>query len=134
MRIWYSVKGRLSIVWFYTIMTFMLSSMSKPPEQLPNMFEIPGFDLIMHFIEYGILAYLIMKYYEINEKSITFFVQALRTVLFCGIIGGLNEFWQLRTPGRDFSLMDGIVNILGALVVVFVYRFHQIHKFTENSK
>jgi len=129
-----SARFRLVIVWLFTVMTFVLSSMSKSPVRLPGMFSIPGFDLILHFIEYGILAYLIMKYYEVSEKSISFLRKALITVMFCGVMGGLNELWQIRIPGRTFSLADEIVNIFGALVVVSVFRFNQVHSFVEDKK
>lgn len=133
MSIWLSARFRLVIVWLYTAMTFVLSSISKPPERLPDMFSISGFDLILHFIEYGILAYMIMKYFEVSEKRLSIFNRALIAVLFCGVMGGLNELWQIRVPNRTFSLADEIVNIFGALVVVLTYRLHQLYRFSKNN-
>ncbi|NQU05108.1 MAG: VanZ family protein [Calditrichaeota bacterium] len=97
------------------------------------MFDIPGFDLILHFIEYGILAYLIMMYFEVSQKRLSIFNRALITVIFCGVIGGLNELWQTRIPGRTFELADEIVNVLGALVVVLTYRLRQLYRFSKNN-
>jgi len=128
-----SARFRFSIVWLYTAMTFALSSISKPPVRVPGMFDIPGFDLILHFIEYGILAYLIMMYFEVSQKRLSIFNRALITVIFCGVIGGLNELWQTRIPGRTFELADEIVNVLGALVVVLTYRLRQLYRFSKNN-
>jgi VanZ family protein len=107
--------------------------MSKSPVKLPGFFNIPRFDLILHFIEYGMLAYLVISYFEVSPKCLSFFNRALITVIFCGVIGGLNELWQIHVPNRTLSLADEVVNILGALVVVLVFRFNRVHKFRENK-
>ncbi|MDP8238696.1 MAG: VanZ family protein [Candidatus Hatepunaea meridiana] len=116
-------KVWLFLVLSYTLTTFGVSSI-KNTSFIPDL-RIVRFDLVLHFIEYGILAWLILRYLDTINQLSPWIRQATLVVIFCGVVGGLNELWQLHIPGRFPSVVDGIANVLGAVVVVFLYRLRK---------
>ncbi|MDP8229157.1 MAG: VanZ family protein [Candidatus Electryoneaceae bacterium] len=113
----------LASVIVYTIFTLIVSSVSEW-EFLPFLSAgislLPTFryDLILHLIEYAILAWLILRYLHVSDR-IGHKLALLGTIIFCGIIGGLNELWQMHIPNRTVGIDDAIANIVGAVVIVW---------------
>ena len=71
-----------------------------------------GFDKIEHFFAYFLLALLI--FLASKKACLSFFM--------AGIYGFLIEALQFTLPYRSFSVLDALVNFLGA-AVLFVYIF-----------
>ncbi|OGR27406.1 MAG: hypothetical protein A2139_14635 [Desulfobacca sp. RBG_16_60_12] len=111
----------LVIIAVYIAMTFVLSSFSVGP-----VFKFPfwrRWDLLAHFIEYGLLAWLILRYHLSRAEPARWAWPAWSAVLWSGGVGGLNELWQLHTPGRLSSVSDFAANLAGALVVVWLSHY-----------
>jgi len=72
---------------------------------------IPGFDKLLHFFGFFILAILLLltfKYYRLSNSYASVFLIALG-------IGILIEYVQLSIPGRDFSVADILADVLGII-------------------
>ncbi len=101
----------------YTVSTFVLSSFSTLPR-----FLMLGhhFDWVLHAIEYGILAILVVNYVHAGGW-ISYRGAPVATVIFCGLVGGANEWYQMFVPHRSAELGDEIANIIGAILFLTVY-------------
>lgn len=116
----------LSII--YIIATFSLSSIS-------NFFfvkslhidKISRYDLFVHFVEYALLAWLILRYLHLNGSLFVKGWIKWIPLSICAVIGALNEFWQMRIPNRSPSFDDAIANLLGAFLITIIY----LWKFTK---
>jgi len=98
----------------YIVGIFILSAI--PGTSLPNQL-FPQWDKLVHFVEYFILGFLVVKNVETVKPSM-FIV-----LILAGIgIAGLDETWQSFQPGRDSSfldmLADGIGYICGSFLAV----------------
>jgi len=111
----------LSITVAITIGTFGLSSLSSVPVSATHWWKHS--DWVFHALEYGILAWCLLMYFY--EKKFTLkqtLLAYLSALLFVGIVGGLNEWWQGHVPHRSPSWSDEAANLLGALL--FIGLFH----------
>lgn len=100
----------LIAVSIYSLATFGLSLVAKVPPMLPDKYH---FDKVLHAVEYGILAYLCIKYAEtaLRSHGRTLLMGA---ILFSTGIGGLNEIIQMFVPLRSASWGDAVANLVGA--------------------
>ncbi len=87
----------------YAGLIFYLSAQSS--------FPVPGrlwdFDKVIHFIEYGVFAVLLMR--ATGSPPISLLIAAL--------YGVSDELHQSFTPGRDCSAFDALADCIGAGVV-----------------
>lgn len=70
-----------------------------------------GFDKVLHFFGFFILAVLLLltfKYYRLSNRFASVFLIALG-------IGILIESVQIGIPGRDFELLDILADVLGII-------------------
>ena len=82
-------------------------------------------DGILHAIEYGLLAWCtLMYFYEIRFTAKQKRKAYIGAFLFSGIIGGLNELWQMHVPHRGLSGSDIVANLIGA--ALFIGLFHLV--------
>ncbi len=79
---------------------------SLPSSSLPT--GIP--DFIPHGIEYAILGFFFIQVFAAPRRPA---ILAL-ALLLLGLLGLLDEWHQLSTPGRVFSLLDVLYDTLGA--------------------
>lgn len=112
-----------ALVACFTISTFLLSSIGNTSFKLPR---ITNFDLLLHAIEYGLLAYLLLRWLDATDRLTPWWRTVAVTLLFCGIVGGLNELLQSQVPGRYPSVLDAIANIFGAAVVITVFQLRNL--------
>ncbi len=99
-------------------LALILALSSIPAQSMPPL-AILTFDKGIHFIEYGILGYLVGRYLYSVNKSILF------GILFCALFGAFDETWQFFIPGRISSVYDWIADALGSasgLVLAFKTR------------
>jgi len=123
-------KYWLWIILFYTILTFILSSIATPPAFLVRKYHL---DWWMHGIEYGILAALLMKYFSYRHFIRKETYATVTTMLFCGVVGGLNEALQAFVPFRYPSVADEIANLVGAAVFICLYFAFRPVRAVKNS-
>ena len=115
-----AAAGWIALVLIYTLLTFVLSSLQTP--SLFPTFQIYRIDLLLHAVEYGILAWLMLNATKSLKMSESWQGVFIFILLYCGIIGGLNELWQSRAPGRYPSLSDMVANVVGTIIVLLVFR------------
>lgn len=89
------------------------------PEALP---VFPGFDKIMHFVEYFILGYLISRALYVVHPSSFAFRNVPCTAVAIGVLYGISDEWhQSFVPGRDASIFDLLFDALGVFMAVFFF-------------
>jgi len=108
----------LWITVIYTITTFIGSSVSKPPAFLVQKYRL---DLWLHGIQYGLLALFVINYLSVGKPRNKIAGPATTTLLFCGIVGGLNEIFQVYVPNRFPSFSDEAANLIGAAIFIGLY-------------
>jgi VanZ family protein len=108
------VRRRLSL-WappvLYAALIFYLSSRSS--------FPVPGvvwdFDKVIHFIEYGGFAFLLLRASG----------NPLVSLLIASLYGVSDEVHQAFVPGRDSSVFDALADTIGAGVTCAVWYVKQ---------
>jgi VanZ family protein len=98
---------------------FFISHQPGDSFELP---EIINLDKLLHGIAYGVLAATVLYAtpLKLRKKSLSFTaVLAMSTCLLYGIS---DEFHQSFIPGRYPSIWDIIADLLGAALVVWLWR------------
>ena len=98
------------ILIIYIILLFLGASVIK----LGEVSDSPGFDKALHFIGFFILTILLLltfEHYKLNNKHIAIFLIALG-------LGIIIEVVQLGIPGREFSLLDLLVDVVGIILAL----------------
>jgi VanZ family protein len=94
---------------------------SLPASSLPT--GIP--DFIPHGIEYALLGFFFIQVFFAPLRPATLAL----AFLLLALLGLLDEWHQLSTPGRVFSLLDVLYDGLGAsLGLVIYWFFHRINR------
>ena len=74
----------------------------------------------VHFLEYGLLAYLVIRALRVSNRSLGQYLNALLLVSLAGII---DECIQGQLPNRVGELRDVYTNILSAALALLWYRY-----------
>ncbi len=143
MKINFKRVGWTSITIIYVVFTFIISRIPNSALPFKLSYKLIGIrtDWLLHFVEYGILAFLlyctILTWTILNHKvSIRFII----IWLLSGAIGAVNELLQKATPGREPAFDDILANLLGAafaLSIVYVFKYlylFQARKFQTNIR
>jgi len=78
-----------------------------------------GFDKKMHFIEYGLLTFLL---YDVLRGRISGRALYPATLLIVALLGSIDEGIQYFVPGRSFDLADLLSNVYaGLLMLVMIF-------------
>jgi len=86
---------------------------SQPSEDLPGLFAIPHLDKVAHLIEYAVLGLALARPLGRTLRGPWFGVAVAAIGLLYGIS---DEIHQISVPGRDFSIVDMAVDLVGAAV------------------
>ncbi len=112
-----------AIAWSATgLVTLVLAVLidATGPQKMENLF--PDMDKIVHFLTFGLMAYLCVNLLYEAELVDPLFLP-LHGIIFVGIIGMIDELIQSHTPGRHADLQDVAADIAGAIVfMIFWYR------------
>ena len=81
-----------------------------------NGFSFWHIDKIGHFFAYGGMAILALLSFDVNSTKLAALLGSVG-------LGALLEWGQSFVPGRDMSLIDGIVNALGVLLGALFFHF-----------
>ncbi len=112
----------------------MLSSI--PSKSIPDIKSDIPIDKLVHFIEYGILGFLLFNsLHSLNRLKIW---QITIIVLYCGaLLGALDEFYQ-RLTTRTSSAYDWIADVSGiitALILIISYiKVFERHKIQDRNR
>ena len=101
------------------LLIYVLSSVSRYPEILPEIFNL---DKFIHTIEYYILGYLFMRVLVTSPRTVFTSAPAVFAIAF-GMMYAISDEWhQSFVPGRDASVYDVLFDILGIVIAVATYR------------
>ena len=115
--------GRKIFFWMllivYSIAIFIFSS--RPEVGVEQFFC--GQDKVMHFVAYGVHAFLCMA--ALSDKILLLkLFHYLLALVFSVFYGILNEIYQYFIPEREFSLGDILANNLGVITfLILIYIF-----------
>ena len=121
----------LLIVWIFAII-FVSSTPSIPTLKIHTAKAEIRLDYLIHFCEYGVLAFLAFLSFAGNEFKMSYrkFILITMGLILFAI---LEEFHQKFIPGRTFNTKDILSNISGILVTlpfcVLVFRKIEIPRF-----
>lgn len=106
----------LLIVWIFAII-FVSSTPSIPTLKIHTAKADIRLDYLIHFCEYGILAFLAFLSFARNVFMLSFRKYILITM---GLIlfAVLDEFHQKLIPGRAFNVKDIFSNLMGIFAVL----------------
>jgi len=109
--------------WFpvilYSVIIFYGSSIPK----LETPIDVPFSDKIFHFVEYGVLGFLIVRAmtHAGPQDPISRRRMIWLAFLFCCFYGASDEFHQMFVVGRDAKLTDFLADSLGGFIGGLVY-------------
>ncbi|NQT95799.1 MAG: VanZ family protein [Candidatus Omnitrophica bacterium] len=110
--------------WFpviaYCALIFIFSSMPKPPEVIPL---FPHADKVLHFIEYTILGFLVIRalaFSNKDQKALNLRVMAITLAVLYALS---DEFHQSFVPNRHADILDLISDSLGAFIGQMFLKF-----------
>ena len=82
---------------------------------MPDISSTFSFDKVIHFVEYGILGFLLFR--AIFSSGKVSARRAVLLVIFCAaVLGALDESYQSFTE-RDSNIYDWFADVLGATTV-----------------
>jgi len=104
LKLWLPVLG-------YVTLIFLLSSVSE----LPGRRLLPHMDKVAHFVEYGILGFLVARAFRHSQiYFVTRFWLGL-AIIAALAVGFLDEWYQNTVPGRERSSLDFVADAVGVL-------------------
>jgi VanZ family protein len=102
-------------------MAFIFAMSSREQFPAPPGFSIAMLSIVAHIILYGVLATLLLIAFERDGRT----TRTARLAAIAGTIlyGISDEFHQSFVPGRDASLFDVGVDMVGAVVAVTIWMY-----------
>ncbi|MBC8184664.1 VanZ family protein [candidate division KSB1 bacterium] len=107
-----------AILWIVAI--FIQSSISNL--SVPDL----GFktqDKLAHMVEFGILAFLLRRFFVFNSRISWQKKWYLYTLIVGCCYAVFDEIHQAFVPGRWADVYDVLADVLGVLIVINIYRF-----------
>ncbi len=112
------MNNSLGKIIFFSYCLLLMGTLLAPSSNIPKV-EIIGFDKLAHVIVFGILSFLMLKFWFRNEsdrKSISY------TFYFSVSYGILLEILQRSSfSQREFDIFDLCANIIGAIAGITVF-------------
>lgn len=106
----------------YAGLIFFLSSQSTFP--VPK--GIWDFDKVIHFVEYGVLGFLVARAIRPKDpKSNRGVVLSVAAVIVSTLYGASDEFHQYFVPGRSSEGYDVLADAIGSVLGVAAFAFHR---------
>jgi VanZ family protein len=97
----------------YLVLIFGLSSI--PQHELSRIvFHVS--DKLAHLAEYGVLGLILSIAFRRTLPGASGWVLTAVVVVAGGLVGALDETYQLTVPGRDTDILDWTADVLGILI------------------
>jgi len=112
----------------YAGMIFYISS--RTPSDVKFFLILP--DYLLHFIEYGILMWLVMRL--VNNVSIISAKTCIWAFTAVILFAVSDEFHQSFIPGRDAGIADILADAAGALAAMGIYVYSKRLKRKREAK
>jgi len=100
------------------IFIFIQSSISNI--KIPD-FDFNLFDKIIHFLIYGILAFLMARSFRIIKNKKLNDCYIMFSTVICILYGASDEFHQSLVQGRFASIYDWLADVIGVIFGVTIY-------------
>lgn len=126
------MKPKFHLV-FYTVFLltiFVLAYFGLIPTEL---FFLPFFDSLGHFVLYGTWAYLCARVFTHSILTIGYFIFPAG-ILIITVIAVVEESFQAFFPLRTFSFFDMGWGILGILIACYIFNKRHINEEKANWK
>jgi len=111
--------GAWILVAFYTAGISIGSSLSHPP--LVSTVDLPYFDKLCHFTEYGGLTFLLIRALSLTYATRASTLLAMWAAILVVLYGASDELHQAFTPNRVMSGYDLLADAAAAGVVAGVW-------------
>lgn len=118
--------------WQFLMLTIFIQS-SIGSLKIPD-FAFNFSDKILHFTVFGILGMLMARGLRNAKNRIVNDNYFLISLLICTLYGIFDEIHQYFVPGRHFSLWDWIADMLGVIILVWVYKHFVESSDLKNKK
>jgi VanZ family protein len=102
-------------LWPLLLAATIVAESSRRMPEIPGSF--PGFDKVVHFAVYGLLATLTLRAPKIWRHR----WRAVLAVALVSFFGATDEWHQLFTPGRSCDILDWLADTAGAALAVALY-------------
>ncbi len=86
-----------------------------------------GLDKLIHFVEYGILTWLLLRSLSATQSGLDHTRILLIALVLVTAYAGLDEYLQSFVPGRDSTAADFAADVAGGLIVGLVWRARSEH-------
>lgn len=107
--------GGILLLWgpvaIYVLLIFYASSLSNPPGIPP----VPHFDKLVHFMEYGLLGFLLGRALGLRRRRKGYWAVFVASMALGACVGMADEYYQGTVAGREKSLADLLMDIAGLL-------------------
>lgn len=109
-----------TILWALVILTITLSPGTSIP--VSESVKIPNLDKVVHFLVFGVFAYLLVKGLSKQDEYKFFnYYSFLLSFIISACFGIIIEFLQIIIPGRGYDPLDIMANISGIVLGLSVY-------------
>jgi VanZ family protein len=88
-------------------------------------------DKLVHFLVYGVIAYLTAIVFMIYGIKLTAY-KLIGIALFASILGIIAETIQSHTPGRDATIYDVYADLLGACFFLVILKIQTVYNLKSN--
>ncbi len=104
-------------------MIFGVSSI--PGRDIPTLF--PYSDKLEHLAEYALFGLLLGRAFRFTIGGQRGKFWSLATVVFGGLVGGMDELYQRLTPGRVSDVRDWAMDVAAVTLAVLFTQYIRIH-------
>ena len=105
------------VIWMAAI--FALSSI--PDEHIPKI-SIPNIDKLVHFVEFSILGFLLIRAFLNSGLNISFTKMLILAIIIASLYACSDEWHQHFVHNRTPDIFDLITDFIGVNVGVFLYK------------
>lgn len=114
--------GRITTLWgpvvVYVLLIFYLSSITTVPTTPP----LPHFDKLVHFLEYGLLGFLLGRALGLAYRRPRFWAVFAASLAVGACVGMADEYYQGTVVGRDRSAADFAADMIGLSLSLLILR------------
>ncbi len=102
----------------YVLLIFYLSSITT----VPTAPSLPHFDKLVHFLEYGLLGFLLGRALGLTYRRRRYWAVFAASLAVGACVGIADEYYQGTVAGRDRSAADFGADIVGLSVSLLILR------------
>ena len=105
----------------WQLMVIVLFGLSSVSGRDLSQYTFNVSDKLIHFLVFGLLGIMMFRSFRVVANTTIRRNAYLMAIITAGVYGALDEIHQLYVPGRFASIGDWIADILGIIVMIFLY-------------